>query len=161
MKITPIRPKADLDKVEEVIRLAFSETSDSNIDDWFSLEEMSNSIKSGVGACFKAFESGDKIVGIVHGQQENPINGREGIEKWIVTNIAVIPNRTGQGIGGKLLNAIESEAVKNGATKIYTHTNKGDSKVINFYKKYGYSDAGYVDHYYYDSSAVFLIKVLK
>ena len=120
---------------------------------------MEQSIKRRQGVCLKAVE-GDKIIGIVHAQHENPINGKEGTEKWVITNIAVDPKSTSMGIGSKLLNSIEQSARDRRAKKIYTHTNQGDNQVFNFYKKSGYQLAGSITDYYYDGSAVFLLKHL-
>lgn len=160
MTIKSIDINKDTAKIREVVKLAFSSTPDSNLDDWFSFDEMTETIKRKGGICLKAINSEGKIIGLIHAQQENPINGREGKEKWVITNIAVIPEVTGQGIGGSLLSAIEAEAKKHGAKKMYVHTNKGDEQVIKFYKKYGYQDAGWIKDYYYAGSAIFFIKYL-
>ena len=45
---------------------------------------------------------------------------------------------------------------------MFTYTNKTDEKVINFYRKNGYEDAGWIKDYQYgkDNSAAFLLKSL-
>ncbi len=45
---------------------------------------------------------------------------------------------------------------------MFTFTNKEDERVINFYRKNGYEDAGWVKDYQYgkNNSAVFLLKYL-
>jgi len=160
MQIQRINLDTDLPLVQDVIQRSFSQTSDSNIDDWFSINEMVNSIQSKRGICLKALD-GKEIVGIIHAQTENPINGREGKEKWIITNISVIPNKTRKGVGTSLLQKLEEEAILHNVLKMFVHTNLGDNKVIHFYKKNGYEDAGKIKDYYYNGSAVFLIKYLR
>lgn len=121
---------------------------------------MVESIKKGRGVCLKAVGDDSKILGMIHAMQENTINGREGAEKWVITSLAVSPNETGKGIGGRLLKLIESEANNQGVKKMFTHTNLEDNRVIHFYEKNGYKLAGEIKDYYYDGSAVFLIKYL-
>ena len=159
MQIERINLDTDLPLVQDVIQRSFSQTPDSNIDDWFSINEMVNSIQSKCGICLKA-TNGNGIIGIIHAQTENPINGREGKEKWAITNISVIPGETGKGVGSQLLRKIEEEVGILNVIKMFVHTNEGDDKVIHFYKKNGYQDAGSIRDYYYDGSAVFLIKYL-
>ena len=45
---------------------------------------------------------------------------------------------------------------------MFVFTNKEDKKVINFYKKNGYKDAGWVKDYQYgkNNSAIFLLKYI-
>lgn len=160
MIIAPIDVSKDIPFVEQVVREAFSSTPDSDLGDWFSFSEMIESIKEGRGVCLKAVDDKGEIVGIIHAQQENPINGREGMEKWVITNTAVTSSASGKGIGSKLLEAIESEAKKRGAKKIFVHTNVGDERVIRFYQKNGYQEAGSIQDYYYAGSAMFLLKSL-
>jgi len=77
--------------------------------------------------------------------------------------IAVNPDSASRGIGAALLNEIEQQASGKGAIKMFVYTNKGDERVVGFYQKNGYSDAGWVRDYQYgeNNSAVFLIKYLK
>jgi ribosomal protein S18 acetylase RimI-like enzyme len=100
---------------------------------------------------------------MIYAQQENPINGKEGTEKWVIVILAVDPNTKGQGIGSELLHAIEAESAKSGATKLFVYTNKGDEDVVGFYKRNGFGDAGWVRDYQHgkDNDAVFLLKHLK
>lgn len=160
MNISSIDINKDVSLVERVVREAFSSTPDSDLSDWFSFPEMVEGIKKDRGICLKAVDEMGSIAGIIHAQQENPINGREGIEKWVITNTAVIPSASGKGVGSKLLEAIESEVKKRGAKKIFVHTNVGDERVIRFYQKNGYQEAGSIQNYYYAGSATFLLKSL-
>lgn len=160
MEIAPIDLKIDLQEIERVVEEGFSDTSDSKLSDWFSFTEMTASIEKGNGVCLKYVEEG-RIIGMVHAQEENPINGREGREKWVITCIAVTPENKGKGVGSKLLLVVEAEARKHGAIKLFVHTNKNDERVIRFYLKNGYRTAGTINNYYYDGSAIFLLKNLK
>lgn len=81
-QIHPINPQQDIEEATNVITGAFSETPDSDISDWFSVTEMVDTINKNRGVCLKAVEN-NQIIGVVHVQAENPINGREGTEKWI------------------------------------------------------------------------------
>ncbi len=160
MIISPINVNKDIPLIEQVVREAFSSTPDSNLSDWFSFPEMAESIRKDQGICLKAVDERGPIIGIIHAQQENPINGKEGTEKWVITNTAVIPPASGKGVGSKLLEAIELEAQKHGAKKIFVHTNINDKRVIHFYQKNGYQEAGSIQNYYYAGPAIFLLKFL-
>ena len=159
MEIRQVDPGRDLKQVRMVTVKSFSETPDSSIDEWFSMEELGKSLVEGRGICFVAVDN-EEFVGVIHAMQENPINGREGIEKWVITNLAVVPSATGRGMGGKLLVEIEREAKGRGAKKMFVHTNLDDERVIHFYEKNGYEKAGEIKDYYYAGSAVFLLKYL-
>jgi ribosomal protein S18 acetylase RimI-like enzyme len=114
------------------------------------------------GICIKATDDLGQIVGMVYAQQENPINGKEGLEKWVIVIAAVKPDQTGSGVGTGLLKAIEEHAKNRGATKMFVYTNKDDEEVVHFYQKNNYEDAGWIKNYQYgkDNSAVFLLKYL-
>lgn len=158
MQIIPIDLDKDLVQVEKVTKLAFSSTPDSNLDDWFSMDELRKSIIEGRGICLKAVDSSGEMIGTVHAMQENPINGQEGIEKWVIANLAVIPTSTSKGVGGQLLQAIEKAASNEQVKKMFVHTNLDDERVIHFYEKRGYEKAGKIKDYYYAGSAIFLLK---
>ena len=57
---------------------------------------------------------------------------------------------------------VEKEIKLLGCKKLFVFTNKEDERVINFYKKNGFSDAGWIKDYQYgqNNSAVFLLKYL-
>ncbi|CAN5184678.1 hypothetical protein BH09PAT2_BH09PAT2_05400 [soil metagenome] len=160
ISIIPIDIEKDIQTLENLITLTFSSTPDANTTEWFSMDEMVSSIRLGKGHCLKAINNLGEIIGMIHAQIENPINGREGKEKWVITNISISPQETGKGIGGKLLEAIEIIGKEKGAIKMYVHTNIDDEKVIHFYKKNNYEFAGTIKDYYYEGSAIFLIKYL-
>ena len=81
MKVVPIDPDKDMGDVEQVTKSAFSSTPDSNLDDWFSMDELKNSLVEKRGVCLKTLDDNGEMIGIIHAMQENPINGREGTEK--------------------------------------------------------------------------------
>lgn len=152
----------DLPNLEKVAISAFAATDDSSLDEWFSFSEMADMIARKRGLCVKAINDDDTITGMIYAQQENPINGKEGLEKWVIVIAAVGSNHTGKGIGSGLLATMEKEAKSRGATKMFVYTNKEDEEVISFYKKNNYEDAGWIRNYQYgeDNSAVFLLKYL-
>jgi len=160
MKILKIDVDEDIKLIEAVTNSAFSSTPDSNIEDWFAMDELRQSILDDRGVCLKALGEDGGIVGTIHAMQENLINGREAREKWIITNLAIIPEMTGLGVGGELLTAIEKEVRDRQVKKLFVHTNLDDEKVIHFYEKYGYTRVGEIKDYYYAGSAIFLLKYL-
>lgn len=162
MKYSPILLPDDLSFVQSVATASFSVTPDSSLDEWFSFDEMQKAIKIGRGTCLKAVDDSGKIVGMIYAQQENPINGKEGHEKWVIVIAAVHSEHTGIGVGSGLLKSIEDHAKQRGASKMFVYTNKDDDKVVHFYQKNGYEDAGYIRDYQYGqgNSAVFLLKYL-
>jgi len=99
---------------------------------------------------------------MIYAQQENPINGKEGLDKWVIVIAAVKAGVTGSGIGSGLLKTMEEHAREQKASKMFVYTNKDDDKVIHFYQKNGYEDAGWIRDYQYGrgNSAVFLLKYL-
>ena len=68
----------DIREVERIARNAFGDTKDSDLDEWFSFEEMERTIKESRGVCCKAVDDHGTIVGMIYAQQENPINAQEG-----------------------------------------------------------------------------------
>jgi len=163
MQVTPIDLTKDLDEVKKVAVSAFGSTPDASLDEWFSFNEMEEQIKKDKGFCLKAVSDEEEIVGILYAQYENPINGKEGMDKWVIVIAAVDPRVEGKGVGSALLRAIEQQARQRNVSKMFVYTNKGDEQVINFYRKNGYEDAGYIKDYQYGkgNSAVFLLKYLK
>jgi len=153
---------SDLSEIETIAKAAFSSTPDSSLEDWFSCPYMKKMIQEGRGFCLKAISDEDKITGCIYAQQENPINGKEGEDKWVIIIAAVDPNFTGKGVGSLLLKDLEALARSKKVSKIFTFTNKDDERVINFYRKNGYEDAGWIKDYQYgkNNSAVFLLKHL-
>lgn len=162
MKYEQIVLPTDLPEVMTVAESSFSTTPDSSLDEWFSFDQMQNYISQGRGMCLKAVSDTNEILGMIYAQQENPINGKEGIDKWVIVIAAVKAPATGSGIGSGLLKTLEAEVKKLGASKMFVYTNKDDETVINFYQKNGYEDAGWIRDYQYGqgNSAVFLLKYL-
>jgi GNAT superfamily N-acetyltransferase len=162
MKIKLFQGTDSINELKSLSRKAFGATTDSDISKWFSFDEMKTTLDSHRGVCVTALSDDGRLAGFVFAQQENPINGSEGLEKWVIVITAVDPGFAGQGVGSLLLKEVEKEATAKGATKMFVYTNKGDEKVVEFYKKNGYADAGWVKDYQYgkDNSAVFLLKHL-
>ena len=163
MQVIPIDIDNDLEAVQAVATKAFGDTPDSSLDQWFSFTEMIKAIREDRGLCLKAITDDGKIVGMLYAQAENPINGNEGKEKWVIVIAAVNPEEEGKGIGSALLREIEKQALERHVVKMFVYTNKDDEGVISFYKKNNYEDAGYIRDYQYgkNNSAVFLLKYLQ
>lgn len=161
MTIIPIDLTQDLNGIKLIAQKAFGDTPDASLEEWFSFPEMQKAIEEGKGVCLKAVQD-EKIIGMVYAQTENPINGKEGLEKWVIVIAAVDPEMEGKGIGSALLKEIENIAKTRGILKMFVYTNKDDDQVINFYKKNNYKDAGYIKDYQYgkNNSAAFLLKYL-
>lgn len=161
MTISPITTSEEMELAKQVVVDSFSESPDAGLDEWLSFEEMLSQIeeKRGLGLLAK---EGDNPVGMIYAQQENPVNSKEGTEKWVVIVAGVVPESTGSGVGTTLLKALEGEVKNRGGVKMFIFTNDDDEQVINFYKKNGYKDAGYIKDYQYgkDNTAVFLLKYL-
>jgi ribosomal protein S18 acetylase RimI-like enzyme len=149
-------------RFEELATRSFSNAADSTLDDWFSFPEMREQITAERGLCLAAYVSG-QLVGFVYAQQESPINAREGLEKWVIVLAAVDPAWAAQGVGTSLLSELESLVAIRGGCKLFVYTNAEDDRVIRFYQRCGYSDAGWVRDYQYGTanSAVFLLKHLR
>jgi len=162
MKIIIANPIKDIKDLTNIAQKAFLNTSDSDLSNWFSFSEMTKAIAENYGLCLKAISDDGSTIGIIYAQQESLINSKEGKEKWVIVLTAVDPKEVGKGIGSLLLKELEKQVFKKGISKLFAYTNKGDSEVINFYKKNGYEDAGWIKDYQYgkDNSAVFFLKYL-
>jgi ribosomal protein S18 acetylase RimI-like enzyme len=163
MKYTTVVIPDDLKVVQAVAEAAFSDTPDSSLDEWFDFKEMARQIEIKRGMCIKAINEQDEVVGMIYGQQENPIHNSEGREKWVISIIGVHPKAKGMKVGSHLITAFESYAKDHGAIKLFVFTNKSDEEIKKFYQKNGYKDAGWIMDYQYgeNNSAVFLLKYLK
>lgn len=152
----------ELESIQRVAQQAFSEGGDADLSLWFSFQEMIEASAAGRGVCLLAKSDDGELLGMAYAQQESPINGNEALQKWVVIIVAVLPSAAGQGIGSALLAGLEAEARNHNAQKMFTYTNQGDEQVINFYRKNGYVDAGFIKDYQYgrDNTAVFLLKYL-
>ena len=155
--IVSIQSPKDLNAFQSVIKTAFSATPDADITEWYSFDQAKASLSGKQGTAFLA-KIGDTVVGAIHAQPESPIFGREGSGKWQITNIGVVPEHQRQGIGGKLLKAVETVAKAKLGTKAIVHTNPDDRVAVGFYIKYGYRTVGILDNYYYRGPAQFFIK---
>ncbi len=162
MKIESVIFPQDVREVELVTRDAFSETDDASLAEWLSFGEMENVINKGDGICLKAVDDTGRILGVIYAEQERPSNGNEGVEKWVIILAAVLREESGKKIGSQLLSEIEKIVRDSDGVKMFVFTNEGDERVICFYKKNGYKDAGRIQDYQYGkgNSAVFLLKYL-
>jgi ribosomal protein S18 acetylase RimI-like enzyme len=162
MKTLLIDANKDMPTLEAVSRAAFSTTPDASLDEWLSFSYMKEMILEGRGYALKALTDEEEVAGIIYAQQENPVNSKEGEEKWVIIIAGIDPKYTGQGVGSLLLKDLESLAKQKQVKKLFTFTNKDDEQVIHFYRKNGYEDAGWIKDYQYGNgnSAVFLLKHL-
>jgi ribosomal protein S18 acetylase RimI-like enzyme len=152
----------DIPELQKVAESSFSSSPDSLLEEWFSFDQMEKYIEEGRGYCTQAVSDDGEIVGMVYAQQENPINGKEGLDKWVIVIVAVKIGVMNIGIGSALLKEMEQYVKARGASKLFVYTNKEDEKVVHFYHKNGYEDAGWIKDYQYGkgNSAVFLLKYL-
>lgn len=162
MKIKPIEIPQDIQEMVSVTQDAFANSGDASLSDWLSFKEIEKQISDKRGICLKATDENEKILGITYAEHDRPVNGREGLEKWVVILAAVLKSESGKKIGSQLLSSLEETIRSLGGIKIFIFTNEGDKQVINFYRKNGYKDAGRVEDYQYGkgNSAVFLLKHL-
>lgn len=163
MTILPLTStKLNIQSLSELAQNAFSGSEDVDINKWFSFEYMLKQIDEGYGICLVSQGDDDKLLGYIYAQRENPINGLEGNEKWVIVITAVAPQSSGSGIGSALLSAIGKVAKDNGAVKMFVYTNETDHKVIHFYHENGFVDAGRIKDYQYghNNSPVFMLKYL-
>ena len=162
MRVELFVPATGTTELRSVAAAAFGDSPDADVSEWFSFDEMTAVISRGRGICVQACDATGLVLGFIYAQQENPINGKEGTEKWMVVILAVDPGVAGTGIGTVLLHEIERRAADSGAVKMFVYTNQGDDAVVGFYHKNGYMDAGWVQDYQngQENSAVFLLKYL-
>lgn len=153
----------DLEVIQKIAQESFSETPDSSLSEWFSFEEMQKEISENRGICLKAVAENNEVVGLTYAQQESPINGKEGREKWVIIIAGVKPTFVGKSVGSELLKTLEQKVKELGCKKLFTFTNKDDEQVIRFYHNNGFQDAGWIKDYQYGegNSAVFLLKLLQ
>lgn len=78
---------------------------------------------------------------------EPKIDAEEGL--WVLGRFAILPEYRKYGLGAKMLEAVEAEAIRHGATRAVLHA---QCRVIPFYEKSGYIAFGpiepeeHVDH---------------
>lgn len=75
---------------------------------------------------------------------------RRGIVSARLYSLAVAPEAAGQGVGRRLVSAIESEARRRGAAQIRLEVRVDNGNAIRFYEDMGYAPFGRRDAYYSD-----------
>ncbi|GEP11544.1 GNAT family N-acetyltransferase [Methylobacterium gnaphalii] len=70
-----------------------------------------------------------------------------------LASIAVASSRSGQGLGGLLLDAAEAEARRHGCTRLRLEARTGNHGAIRLYERYGYTYYATKDDYYQDGTA--------
>ena len=152
----------DLISIEETIQNAFKNTSDAEISNWLSFSYMETMINQNRGMGIKGMDENNQVTGVIYAQQENPVNGKEGEEKWSIIVLAVLPEYVGRGIGSLLIKELENKLRHHNVKKLFTFTNEYDKDTIKFYEKNGYSVAGVIREYQYGdgNNACFLMKYL-
>lgn len=71
-------------------------------------------------------------------------------------SIAVSPNSAGRGVGRRLLQAIEDEARRRGASRMHLEARADNGSAIHLYEKMGYRLVGRRDDYYEDGAPALL-----
>ena len=74
-----------------------------------------------------------------------------------ITNIAVVPDRRGQGIGGALLDALIGEARGRGATRLLLEVNE-QNPAMRLYREKGFAPIATRKQYYKSGTAVVMAK---
>jgi ribosomal protein S18 acetylase RimI-like enzyme len=152
----------DLNAIKATIQNAFKNTTDGQISNWLSFPYMETMIHQNRGLGIKAMDENNRITGIIYAQQENPVNGLEGEEKWSIIVLAVLPEYIGLGTGSSLIKELENKLYHRNVRKLFTFTNVQDKETITFYEKNGFSIAGVIREYQYGkgNNACFLMKYL-
>jgi ribosomal protein S18 acetylase RimI-like enzyme len=76
-----------------------------------------------------------------------------------LTSIAVQPSSRGRGIGLSLMNAVHIEVSKKYlAESIYLHVRPSNFRALKFYRSLGYTENTFIQMYYGDGEAAWLLK---
>ncbi len=75
---------------------------------------------------------GEVIVGLVILKLES--------DRMLLENVAVRPERQGQGFGRQLLNFAEQQALQHGRAEIHLYTNAAMHENLEMYRKLGYKE---------------------
>ncbi|PNZ24954.1 GNAT family acetyltransferase [Staphylococcus petrasii] len=67
-------------------------------------------------------------------------------DEYHISMLATMPDTRGKGVGGKLLDYAEQQALENGFSKISLTVVKDNDKAVRLYKKQGFEIVGNVDH---------------
>ena len=143
----------DIDvNVNVIYELAFESGKNSRflLDEKFSSNDfkrlykkwVDNSVSKTIAEDILIYYDNNKVEGFVSYKIENK-NATIGL-------IAVASNSQGKGIGGKLLNQIESILDKQNIEKLIIPTQLVNTQACNFYKKHGYfiEETKYIKHYW-------------
>lgn len=68
-----------------------------------------------------------------------------------ITNVAVAPERRGQGVGAALMAELIKEAKARGATRMTLEVRPSNTAALALYEKFGFRDCGHRPHYYLDN----------
>ena len=75
-----------------------------------------------------------------------------------VVTLNVLPERRGEGIGRRLMEALEEELASLGARAIVLEVSVGNREAIDLYEKLGYVKVALLDGYYGPGKAALLMK---
>ena len=81
-------------------------------------------------------DNGHQVLGFIQAEKYNLLYGGDG---WNIIALAVSPDARRQGIGRKLLSALEAQAVKEGYTFIRLNCNILRTDAHAFYQQMGYT----------------------
>ena len=81
---------------------------------------------------------------------------RRGTRSARLYSIAVSPNSVGRGVGRRLLQAIEDEARRRGASRLHLEVRADNVSAIHLYERMGYRRVGRRDDYYEDGAPALL-----
>lgn len=84
-----------------------------------------------------------RLLGIVHAVKHRAT----WTDGWYIylEDLFTVPDARGQGIGKSLINAVYAMADEIGASRVYWHTNEGNTKARTLYDKIGHN-AGFIQY---------------
>lgn len=122
---------ADIPAVFELEQACFS-------DPWPS-KAFENELQNPYSVCALAFE-GERLIGYIFGMSL--------YEVCDINNVAVLPEKRGQGVATLMLNVFLEMVKKGGAERALLEVRAGNTPAIELYKKFGFSVYGERKGYY-------------
>ena len=148
METRILNEKDSLEELTSLIHRSYRQLADLGFRYWGthqSVEDTKKRISN--GECYIVINQ-EKIIGTI---LLTPPNKKTGTPWYDCNNVstfhqfAIDPNYQRQGLGSKLLDAIETRAIELGATELACDTAEGATHLINMYLKRGYRQIGMAD----------------
>jgi ribosomal protein S18 acetylase RimI-like enzyme len=123
----------DIDKMLPLLKQLFAIETDFNFDQNVQARGLKMMLDGcGKHRAVKVALSGKKIIGMCTAQTR--ISTAQGKISAVVEDLVVDKNSQGQGIGPRLLDAVENWAIKKGITAISLLADKDNHKGLEFYR---------------------------